>query len=216
MNHMKHLYVNSKLHAMCLSARLEPRNWRFSRGEPWLLLTPRRLRRLAELVGLDDPRIQRIVDMTRRHAADPGRFCRSLGIDAPDPDDSGAHPPVICPRCDHVHYPHPVDADLPCADCLAHDRFLARRRPSPGVLADRTADRTARDVLRENDPGSFRNGKLSPNWRINESRRVERDWEDAVQRIAMGLGYRRVAEEFHCSVGLLHKKVMERRHWEDN
>lgn len=167
------------------------------------------------MLGLRDPRVDRIVQLARRYAPEPGRFCLPLGLDAPETTPDG-YPFALCPCCDHVHNPHPDDADLPCPECVEEARLLERDRVSPVTLADRKADRMARAHIQEEHPDSFRDGMLSPNWRINARRRLERDWVAAVQRIALGVGYRQVAREFACSVGLVHKRVQERRHWEDN
>lgn len=212
---MKHLYVNSRLHAICLSARLEPRPWRFTLGEPWLLVTPTRLRLLTILLGLRDPRVERLVQLACRYGENPERFCLPIGVDAPETTPDG-HPFALCPKCDHVHYPHPLDADKPCPECEVDQRLLDRDLVSPVTLADRAADRAARAHIQEEHPDSFYKGELAPNWRINARRRLERDWVAAVQRIGLGVGYRQVAEEFACSVGLVHKRVQEHRHWENN
>ncbi|MCD8139661.1 MAG: hypothetical protein LUE17_07775 [Planctomycetaceae bacterium] len=213
----KLLYINARLHVICVSSRLEHRDWRFSLGEPYLLLTPRRLRRLRRIVGRRDPRIQKILDIAIRMVDDPAEYCKALGRRLPRHMRPGApRQAVLCPRCDHIHYPHPLDAGLPCPDCEAAMRRREASTPSPVTVADRQADRRAREYIRENNPEAFLDGRLAPNWKYHVMRRLERDWEEACRRISMGLGYRQVAEEFACSVGLLHKKVREQKYWESN
>ncbi|MCD8351343.1 MAG: hypothetical protein LUC93_12110 [Planctomycetaceae bacterium] len=213
----KHLYINARLHVICVSATLHHKDWRFSLGEPYLLLTPRRLRRLRLMLGRRDPRLNQILDVAIRMVDDPAEYCKVMGVRLPRtmrPETPRAS--ILCPRCDHVHYPHPLDADLPCPDCQAAMHRNEAFKPSPKLLTDRRADRAARKNIGESDPASVYNGHLAPNWRINAKRRLERDWEEACRRISMGLSYRRVAAELECSVGLLHKKVQEQKYWESN
>ncbi len=83
-------------------------------------------------------------------------------------------------------------------------------------VAERKADEIFRERLRRKAPDAFDNGVLSPNWRINKHRRLERDWDAAVNRILLGGQYRTVAREFGCSVGALYRKVEEAKYWEWN
>ena len=213
---MKNLYINSRLHPLCISDSLPPLTWRFSLGEPWLLLTPARLKRLIALIGCRDQRIRRLVSLACRHVRDPLRFCRPVGIKPPELDPDGSHPFALCPRCDGVHYPHPFDAAAPCPQCREEETTRLRASPTPNQLRDCRRDEKARARHFVNNPWSFRNGELSPNWRINENRRLERDWDEAARRVAMGANYRQLARELHCSVGLVHRRVAERKHWENN
>ncbi len=213
----KLLYINARLNVICVSARMQRRDWRFSLGEPYLLLTPRRLRRLRDMLDRRDPRLAHILDVAIRMADDPAAYAKALGTRLPRhlrPE--APRGPVLCPRCDHTHYPHPLDAGLPCPDCEAALRRRDAKQPSPVTLADRRDDRAAREIIKENNPEAFYEGRLSPNWRINAKRRLDRDWEEACRRIGMGLSYRRVADQFECSVGLVHKKVKEQKFWESN
>lgn len=66
------------------------------------------------------------------------------------------------------------------------------------------------------DPKFFNGDTLSPNYKINMLRRLNRDWNGAVNKILMGMTYKDVAEEYDCSVGLLHQKVKECKFWENN
>jgi hypothetical protein len=115
-----------------------------------------------------------------------------------------------------VHYPHPFDAAIPCPRCREKEEKRLGAEPTPNQLRDSRADGIARAGHYRDNPWSFRNGELSPNWRLNESRRLERDWDEAARRVAMGAQYRQLARELHCSVGLVHRRVAERRHWENN
>ncbi len=214
---MKNVYIDSRLRSLAIAWRAErPKTWVFSQGRPWLLLTPARLARLAALLGLEDERIARLILQVRRHSPTPSSYCRPLGIVVEDPAPDGRYPFAICPVCDSVHHPHPLDAGLACPRCREQEEVRRRRQPTPGRLADALADSRVRDVIRANDPGAFDDGVLSPNWKLNRRRRLERDWDAAVNRILTGGRYRRVAREFDCSVGLLHKKVHECRAWENN
>lgn len=213
---MKHLYVNSRIHAICLPHHLLPVDWRWSQGMPWLLLTPVRMGRLAGRLGLGDPRVERLVRLIRLYAARPLEFCRPLGLEAESGDGGGEYPPVVCPRCDSVHNPHPVDASFPCRDCVEKEREAECLAPTPRALADKAADVAARAFIAIASPELHRGGELAPYCKDNASRRLDRDWDAAVGRIRMGMSYRRVAREFDCSVGVLHKRVMERKYWENN
>lgn len=215
---MKQVYFDSRLRSLVLAIRdrRAPKVWIFSQGWPWLILTPHRLERLARMLGLEDGRVEKLVDQVRRHCPDPHRYCRPLGLPAADPSPLAVHPIAICPQCDSVHRPHPLDAKMACAEC--RERVLARQQtsPSPGQLADLAADASARLNILRNDPGAFVDGMLSPNWRLNYARRLRRDWDAAVNRILIGHTYRRVARDFDCSVGALHRKVHEKAYWESN
>ena len=212
---MKHVYVNSRLHSLTVgvpSLCSEPRDWIFSRGDKWLLLTPPRLRRLAVTLGLRDARITRLLDDVRRWHPHPEHFCRLLGLEAetqPNPND---YPPVPCPACDNIHYPHPGDADRLCPECAGKIAAQKRGARDRDELADA---RTRKRLLRET-PWMFDEDKLAPNWRANKHRRLQRDWNDAVNRILLGGQYRTVAREFGCSVGALYRKVEEAKYWEWN
>lgn len=211
----KNPYVNSRLHPLLIAFRRRPRAWLFSLGEPWLLLTPARLQRLAARLGLADERVDRLVGLVRRHDAGPEEYCRRLGIEESRYIAPADYPPAVCPHCDNVHLQHPVDAEGVCLECLEreqNDRWLI----PGGTLRDRIEDLEARGFLRKEHPDDFDDGVLSPNHRINKSRRLDRDWDRAVNRILLGLSYRDVAREFRCSVGALHKKVHERAPWENN
>lgn len=212
----KDIYIDSRLEPLLLAARRKPREWIFSLGRPWLLLTPRRLARLAGRLGLADNRVGGLIERVRRHSSAPEKFCRPIGLEAEAFRRAGDYPPAVCPECDGVHQPHPLDANQPCGECRERERRLRLRRPGPLEEGDREADRKARQVLREKEPALFNGEELSPNWRINFTRRLDRDWDAAVNRILTGGTYRAVAREFDCSVGLLHKKVRERNFWEDN
>lgn len=214
---MKNLYVNSRLHPLllaCGSRRFPARTWVFSLGEPWLLLTPPRLGSLAGRLGPDDWRVDRLLRLLRRHHPEPETFCRRLGVEESRYVPPSRHPPVACPRCGGVHEPHPCEDGEICGECRRAEQ--AGDREGGGVRRARDGDRVAREVLRERHPDCFDDGVLSPNYRMNMNRRLERDWDRAINRILMGLSYRAVAREFDCSVGLLHKKVHERFHWENN
>ncbi len=214
---MRNFYIDAQLTFISLPANEIPPEPRiFSQARPWLLLTPRRLERLAELLGLEDSRVADLFRQVRRHSPEAAEFCRRLG-QPPPPEVGGEFPLAVCPVCDGVHRPHPDEYELACPACRRRQEERRRRdEPSPGVLRDIQADAAARSWIRENDPESFRDGVLSPNWKINETRRLERDWDRAVNRILMGGAYRVVAREFACSVGLLHKKVKGRDSWQDN
>jgi hypothetical protein len=215
---MKHVYIDSRIRTLALTIRsgATPKNWIFSQGRPWLLITPQRLRRLAAMLGLEDARVDGVVDRVRRECAAPSRYCEPLGLGAAGPDGDGQYPIAICPVCDGVHRPHPLDAALACGECRAGEELRRWNGPTPPMEKDVAMDAAAREVLLANFPDSFVNGELSPNWRFNYERRLERDWDAATNRILMGGTYRRVAREFSCSVGLLHKRVGERKHWESN
>ncbi len=213
---MRNFYIDAKLDYISLPvSEKPPENRIFSQARPWLLLTPCRLERLALMLGLADPRVDALVRVVRRHAPDASEFCRRLGC-PPPPEVGEEYPIAICPICDSVHRPHPDDRELACPECRRRAEERQARQPSPKVLKDRAEDQAARRTIQENDPEAFRDGVLSPNWKINESRRLERDWDRAVNRIVMGGSYRKVAREFECSVGLLHRKVKENRPWDDN
>lgn len=205
---MKHVYMDSRLQTLALPVRegIEPGNWVFSQGRPWLLLTPRRLRRLAEIAGSGDSRVDDVLVRFHRETVRPGG--------------DGKFPLAICPVCDSPHRPHPTDAVLACPACRAREEKRRLAAPTPPMEEDMRRDAEAREVFRKNFPGAFVDGELSPNWRYNYERRLERDWEAALGRILTGGTYRRVAREFGCSVGLLHKRVTERaperKHWESN
>lgn len=213
---MKELYINSRLEPLLVAPRPKPpsRRWLFSAGEPWLLLTPGRLQALAIRLGLGDLRIRRLVGLVRRHSSCPERFCRRLGIAETRYLRPDEYPPVLCPGCDGLHYPHPEEAALPCPECAAKERRAASRRPG-GVDRDRRRDFIARRRLRVMEPRSFDGDVLHPNYKLNRRRRVVRDWDAALNRILMGMSYRQVSREFDCSVGLLHRRVKE-RYWENN
>lgn len=217
---MKHIYLNSRLNPLLLAlSRSEPRVWIFSQGERWLYLSPPRLARLAAILGLGDARVGLLVDLVRRHSPRPQSYCGPLGIDfkpqlAPD-----EYPMALCPDCDGPHNPHPLDAGRPCPVCDEKSRRNEECAPGPLALRDRRLDRRARLRLREREPSLFDGDTLSPNWRINHGRRLQRDWDSAVHRIFLGVAYREVAREHNCSVGLLHRKVQEVRsggYWENN
>lgn len=213
---MKHLYINSRLHPLLVALSLGvPRTWIFSLGEPWLFLTPGRLARLADRLSLADSRIGRLIRLVRRHAPDPRAYCRALGVKGGPQLTPDRYPLVLCASCGGVHYPHPEEALEACPDCREAAAARERKR-ADGAVRDRQRDQAARRAMLRKDPYSFDQGVLSPHWRINHSRRVHRDWDAAVNRILMGGAYRQVAREFECSVGLLHRKVRERRHWENN
>lgn len=213
---MKHMYIDSRLDYLTLAAWMRPRRWIFSQGRPWLLLTPDRLSRLAFRIGLEDHRIERLVDGVRRYAKHPDQYCRPLGLPAERYYEPGDYPPALCPVCDGIHQPHPLDVNQPCEKCVQAERSRIGGGPTPGMQRDVMEDEEARKTLGSKEPSLFCEGELSPNWRMNFSRRVERDWDAAINRILMGATYRAVAREFACSVGLLHKKVKERNFWEDN
>lgn len=215
---MKQVYIDSRLRSLVLAIRekRKPEVWIFSQGRPWLILTPGRLGRLARMLGLEDGRIEDLVNQIRRHCPDPSRYCRPLGLDIEDPSPVEPYPIAICPQCDRVHRPHPMDAGLACAECQDRERVRRRTALSFGELADLARDAAARMAILEKDPGAFMDGRLSPNWRLNYARRLKRDWDAAVNRILMGDNYRRVAREFECSIGLLHRKVREKAYWENN
>lgn len=215
---MKHVYIDSRLDTLALAVRdgALPKNWIFSQGRPWLLITPKRLRRLADMLGLEDARVDGVVNRVRRECASPSRYCGPLAIETVEPDSDGQYPLAVCPVCDGVHRPHPLDRALACAACRAREEMRRRTAPTPPMEEDIALDEMIRRLFRENFPDSFVDGELSPNWRFNYERRLERDWESAMNRILMGGTYRRVAREFSCSVGLLHRKVSERKHWESN
>lgn len=214
---MRHIYIDSCLHSLTLAGWYEAKQWIFSQGRPWLLLTPRRLSRIAVRLGIGDRRVERLVNDVRRHSATPCKFYQALGMEEVEPYYApGEYPPALCPVCDHVHNPHPLDAYQPCPPCRESGRADGLDKLSPVVARDREASRTAIETLRKNNPDSFCEGKLRPNWQYNFSRRLHRDWDAAVNRILMGGTYRTVAKEFNCSVGLLHKKVQEQKFWENN
>ena len=216
---LKHIYMNSHLSPLLLAvSRSEPRTWIFSQGDRWLYLSPPRLARLAALLGLEDVRVERLIDLVRRHSPRPQAYCRPLGLAAEAQIAPEEYPIVLCPDCDGAHTPHPLDAALPCHACQEKMRRKEEQMPSDRVLRDRHRDRCARLRILGMDPGAFDGDNLSPNWRINHSRRLRRDWDNAVNRILMGGAYRWVAGEFDCSVGLLHRKVQESKggYWENN
>lgn len=215
---MKHLYIDSRLHSIALASRKgkRPNVWIFSQGRPWLLLTPRRLKRLASLLGLKDGRVESLVVQVQRHCAVPSRYCRPLGVTAVDPSPDGLHPIAVCPECDRVHRPHPLDSRLACDDCRENAELLRNCGPTPLAEEEYKKNEEIRRLIQENNPGEFVDGELSPNWRLNHHRRLRRDWEAAIGRILLGMTYRRVARDFNCSLGLLHKKVHEKGYWENN
>ena len=212
---MRNLYINSRLHPLLIAPFPPVRIRIFSRGEPWLLLTPRRLEALATRLGLGDARVGRLVGLVRRHLEHPEWYCRRLGIGETRHYRPEEYPPALCPRCDGLHYPHPEEAAAVCAGCREAMERERRSAPGGGTLVDRRRDKAARRRLLAKDPGSFDGEVLSPNYKYNRARRLERDWDQATNRILMGLSYRQVAKEFNCSLGLLHKRVKE-RHWENN
>lgn len=215
---LKQIYINSRLHPLPVAtpARLPaPREWIFSQGDRWLLLTPPRLSRLAAMLGIEDARVGTLVHEVRRWHPHPENFCRMLGIEEVGQPARNCIP-VVCPGCDNVHYPHPEDALRPCPDCAAKSAGEAPIR-TRARDAEKRRDKRARERLLRADPSVFdETGALHPNWKINQTRRFRRDWDNAVNRILLGQSYRRVAREFECSVGLLHKKVEEAKHWEWN
>ncbi len=212
---MKNLYINSRLEPLLLAIAQPVRDWIFSRGEPWLFLTPGRLAGLAGRLGRDDGRVRRLIWLVRRHSGAPEAFCRRLGLAEARYLRPDEYPPAFCPRCDGLHHPHPEDIGQVCPDCREWERSALRRRPGGGAMRDRRLDRQARETLRRFQPGEFDGERLSPNYKLNRHRRLERDWDRAANLILMGFAYRAVAKEFDCSVGLLHRKVKE-RYWERN
>lgn len=215
---MKKLYINSRLRPLLLGkTRLGAAGqWIFSQGDAWLLLTPPRFARLAARLGLGDGRVHRLLGLVKRHLDAPEEYCRRVGLPASRRLVPKEYPPMPCPMCDGIHYPHPEDVGTVCPDCRERERLAERRRPPGGATRDRHLDKLARKRLMHKEPRSFDGDTLSPNYRINLGRRLQRDWDGAVNRILMGMRYRDVAREFSCSVGLLHRKVMERKHWENN
>lgn len=214
---MKSVYINSRLEPLLIGERKgrEPRDWIFSLGEPWLLLTPVRLSRLANRLGPGHGRIHRLLGIVRRHGRAPECFCRRLGVEETRYVAPADYPPCLCPHCDGVHNPHPEDAKRICPDCRERERLDERMRPGGGEQLDMLKNRLARRRMLQAKPCSCDNGVLSPHYRLNLRRRVERDWEKAANRIYLGCTYKQVAREFSCSVGLLHRKVKERP-WENN
>lgn len=214
---LKQVYINSRLHPLPVgtqTAKAAPRppDWLFSQGDKWLLLTPPRLARLAATLGLEDARITRLLSAVRRWHPRPEDFCRAAGAPETKQVSPRNYIPVACPGCGHVHYPHPEDAFAPCPGCAGRGDPRGARR-----TAERKADAFFRERLRKHAPAAFDDkGELSPNWRLNRRRRLERDWDSAINRILLGGHYREVAREFDCSVGLLHKKVSEAKYWEWN
>ena len=209
---MKQVYVNSRLYPLPVAtSRPQPREWIFSLGDRWLLLTPPRLLRLGTLLGLEDVRVANLLGAVRRWHPHPERFCRAFGMEETRQTLPPDYPPAVCPECGNVHTPHPEDAARICPECVA------KKPPAdtPRAAEERLDLRVRSRLLRE-DPDAFSDGALAPNWRINKRRRLDRDWDCAVNRILLGHRYRDVAEEFDCSVGLLHRKVSEARHWEWN
>ncbi|MCC8190446.1 MAG: hypothetical protein LIP77_07405 [Planctomycetes bacterium] len=215
---MKHCYINSRLKPLLLQAEpdVPAKNWLFSAGEPWLLLTPNRLGRLAERLGTDDRRIRRLLGNIRRHGVAPEEFCRRLGLEESGQIPEDEYPLVTCPACNGLHSPHPEESRRVCPECRRREAAIRSRLPAGGEVRDRRHDAMARNRLREILPGDFDGDHLSPNYRINQSRRLARNWDQAINRILMGNSYRKVASEFHCSVGLLHRKVQEVKHWQNN
>ncbi len=214
---MKNIYINTKLAPLLIDTNVftRLRGWIFSQGMAWLLLTPRRLQRLAERLGLEDDRISLLVRLARRYSCSPERYCRALGIEETryyEPED---YPFALCPCCDNVYYPHPEDTSELCEDCQREVEADARRRQTPLRKRERRGDKLARQRLWNADPSQFHQGELSPNYKLNLHRRVYRDWDAAMSQILLGRTYKQVAREFDCSVGLLHKRVQE-RYWENN
>lgn len=211
---MKNIYINSRLHSLLIAYRRPPRVWLFSGGEPWLLLTPNRLERLANMLGLFDRRVDNLLDLVRRHEPEQEQFCRRLGVYETRYRPSSDNPPCPCPRCDNLHHPDFLDTDAACPSCRESEAEQSCSTEKPRL--ERAADSLARARLREVDPGSFEGDVLSPNFQYNRHRRLNRDWDRAANRILMGLTYRRVAREFDCAVGTLHKKVREHQNWGNN
>lgn len=212
---MRYLYINSRLHPLSLAvADRTPREWLFSRGEPWLLLTPPRLGSLARRLGLRDGRVSRLLELVHRWHPHPERFCRALGVEERVQLSPNEYPLAVCPYCERLHYPHPADAFRPCPKCVEEEARTSGIHP--GLVEERRRNQERRQWLLKNDPNAFDDSVLSPHWRINKKRRLERDWFNAVNRILTGAPYRAVAREFSCSVGLLHRKVKARKHWHDN
>lgn len=213
---MKHIYIDSLLDSLAVAARSKPKQWIFTQGKPWLLLTPTRLSRLAFRLGIGDRRIENLLGNVRRYSDCPESFCHPLGLEAEPYYDPNDYPPALCPVCDRVHQPHPLDVHQPCPECAQREKTQEAQQETPGVLKDREEDSRARRKLVKAAPSLFFEGDLSPNWKMNSSRRIQRDWDAAINRILMGAAYKVVAKEFDCSVGLLHKKVKERKFWEEN
>ncbi len=214
---MKNIYINSRIHPLLVNAMRIPRQrqWIYSQGETWLLLTPGRLARLANWLGMSDSRVFRLIGLVKRYSGRPDAFCRRLGIPETvyyPPED---YPPALCPHCDGVHFPHPEEIGRVCDACHEKEALGVRNRPCGGQLRDRHADRAARERLLEMDSSLFYQGELSPNYKLNLHRRLDRDWDKATNRILTGGTYRQVAREFDCSVGVLHRRVKERS-WENN
>ncbi|MCD7896347.1 MAG: hypothetical protein LUG50_06685 [Planctomycetaceae bacterium] len=82
----------------------------------------------------------------------------------------------------------------------------------PLVEEDRRLDQEARRRLAEKHPDDFVNGELCPNNRFNLHLRIDREWDKAVNRVFMGQSYRKVARDFNCAIGTLHKRVKEYKH----
>lgn len=209
---MKQVYVNSHLRPLPVAvSRPEPRQWIFTGGDKWLLLTPPRLLRIAILLGLEDGRVSGLLGAVRRWHPHPERFCRALGVEEASQVPPRDYPPAVCPECGNVHNPHPEEAAERCSECAARERPADTPR-----AAEKRVDARVRARMLKDDPGAFEEGALNPFWRMNRHRRLERDWSGAVNRILLGRPYREVAREFNCSVGVLHKKVTEARSWEWN
>lgn len=214
---VRDVYIDARLDSLDVAAKPSPRDWFVMLGRPWLLLTPGRLSRLAARLGLADARVERLVADVRRYSGDPGAFCRPLGLDAEPHCERADYPPALCPECDGVHQPHPLDAHQPCPECREREYRRILRGPTPFEERERREDAAARRVMMDREPSLFEDGELVlPNWRMNRHQRLERDWDAAVNRVLVGETYREIARDMGCSVGLLHKNVKEKRNWENN
>lgn len=213
---MKILYINSRLHPLLIAPRPRHKNrtWLWTRGEPWLLLTPGRLERLAVRLGLTDDRVDSLFGLVRRHSPCPELYCRRLGVPEVGHVPPEAYPKTFCPRCNGILAAHPEDTGALCPYC-AREKERSDNAVAGGRQADIREDHGARLRVLSKDSFALTEQVLGPNPKYNQHRVVERDWNQAVQRILRGATYRGLAREMRCSVGLLHKKVMERR-WECN
>lgn len=214
---MKILYINSHLHPMLVAPRphrRRNRTWLWSGGEPWLLLTPDRLGRLASRLGLADRRVDRLLSLVRRHSPSPELYCRRLGVPETRYVPPEAYPAAFCPRCNGIVAAHPEDANALCPYC-AREKERGDRSVAGGRQFDIKEDRKARLRVLSKDSFALTEQSLGPNPNYNRHRVVERDWSMAAQRILCGTSYKKLARELKCSVGLLHKRVKEQR-WELN
>lgn len=205
---MKHIYINSRLHPLMIAVKRgrPARQWIFSQGERWLLLTPGRFARLAMRLGRVDRRIDRIMLLVRRHSPHPEEFCRGVGLEEVRYINPRDYPAVKCPSCGMLHFPHPEDARRTCGECTARDLVDSLRSPSRLERRDRLLHQVARQRILDKSAVAFRPTTINPCLINVQSRRLDkRIARAAKQMVGRGQTYRETSKKLGCSLGVVSK-----------